>query len=149
MVPELHMLAEEAVWRVQDQLRPKLRLVCADAADAFKPHGPLAGGADILFAYSSTWPAEGDLLSDFTQLCGTRLPVGTRVITTDRRLVSLDGAWRFDLLGTYEGRNAETGGTSVGYVQVVAKSLAGKDREAVRQDERDRRLDLPPYIGGM
>ena len=144
MVADLHTLASEAGRRAESQLTPRVKFVCADAAHALNRHfGELAGGADVVFAYSSTWPAEGDVLTEFSELCGTCLPVGTRIITTDRRLQlrAEDGSWRFDLLGHYEGRNAETGGTSIAYVQRVAKARTGACREDGRQAQRGRRFE--------
>ena len=79
----------------------------------------------MLFAYSSTWPSEGNLLSDFSAVCGNHLRRGARVVTTDRRLCSVDGLWRFELLDRQEGNNHETGGTSVGYVYEVLESVRG------------------------
>ena len=92
-----------------------------DAEDALDRGGALAE-ADVLFAYSSAFPGDGEFLSDFSRLCGTCLLEGTRVITTDKRLLSVDGLWQFEVLDRLEGTNRETGGDSVGYVQLVTQS---------------------------
>ena len=91
------------------------------SAEALAPGGPLAG-ASVLFAYSSTWPSQGDELSDFSVVCGTALRAGTRVVTTDRKLCSVEGLWEFALLHSLEGPNTETGGVSVGFVHEVVRS---------------------------
>ena len=70
----------------------------------------------------SAWPSEGEFLSDFSAVCGTCLREGTRVVTTDRKLCSVEGLWRFEMLERLEGHNKETGGRSVGYVQEVVQS---------------------------
>ena len=121
-VSELHRIAVEATERHRDAVPALARcsFFCGDAAEALTPGGPL-GDADVLFAYSSTWPAQGDLLTDFSAVCG-RLRVGTRVVTTDRRLCSVEGAWQFELLDTITGPNRETGGESIGFVHEVTQS---------------------------
>ena len=65
------------------------------------------------------------MLSDFSAVCGNYLREGTRVVTTDRRLCSVDGLWRFEVLARLEGPNKETGGSSVGYVHEVVQSRRG------------------------
>ena len=123
-VASLHKLACDAERRAAELLpadAPVRQFVCGDAAEALSPTGELAD-ADVLFAYSSTWPSEGAGLSDFSAVCGTCLRVGSRVVTTDRQLCSVDGLWRFELLDSLEGVNHETGGTSVGYVHEVVQS---------------------------
>lgn len=127
-VSELHELACDAEARMHVSMphgAPPRKFICGDAADVLTEDGPLAD-ADLLFAYSSTWPSEGDELSDFSVVCGTHLREGTRVITTDRRLCTVEGLWRFDVLATLEGPNRETGGTSIGYVQEVRQSRRGR-----------------------
>lgn len=121
-VEELHRVAVEAAESHRDAVPALARcsFFCCDAAEALTPGGPLAD-ADVLFAYSSTWPAQGDLLTEFSAVCG-RLRVGTRIVTTDRRLCSAEGAWRFELLDTITGPNRETGGTSIGFVHEVTQS---------------------------
>ncbi|CAM9162592.1 unnamed protein product [Ectocarpus fasciculatus] len=76
---------------------------------------------DVLFCYSSSFPAFGDLLTEFSYTLGHKLRPGAQVITTDRRLVS-DGPWEFALLGEREGRNSETGGKSIAYIWEVVRS---------------------------
>ena len=66
--------------------------------------------------------SEGDRLSDFSAVCGNCLRPGARIVTTDKRLLSVDGLWEFELLDELEGPNRETGGTSVAYVQQVVRS---------------------------
>ena len=121
IVPELHALALAAAARTDIPAAPRCQFICGDAAHALAPTGALAD-ADILFAYSSAFPSEGDLLSDLSAVCGTCLKVGARVITTDKRLCSVDGLWAFEELDTITGVNHETGGTSVGYVYRVTCS---------------------------
>ena len=87
----------------------------------------------IVFAYSSTWPSDGIILTDFSRECG-KLPVGTRIITTDKRLGPIESVrdvrgedagtiapWAFEKITAYEGPNKETGG-SIGYVWEVVRS---------------------------
>ena len=121
---ELHRLACDADGRVSELLSDasSRQFICGDAAEALGEGGCLAD-AHILFAYSSAFASEGDLLSDFSAVCGTNLRVGSRVVTTDRRLCSVDGLWRFEVLDVLEGVNQETGGKSVGYVQEVVQSV--------------------------
>ncbi|CAM9750199.1 unnamed protein product [Hapterophycus canaliculatus] len=76
---------------------------------------------DVLFCYSSSFPAYGDLLTEFSYTLGHKLRPGAQVITTDRRLVS-DSPWEFELLRELEGKNSETGGTSIGYIWRVVQS---------------------------
>ena len=78
------------------------------------------GAPDCLFAYCSTWPSSGNVLTEFSNTCGG-LRVGTRVVTTDRRLRDGQG-FSFALVDALEGPNVETGGTSVGYVYEVQRS---------------------------
>jgi SAM-dependent methyltransferase len=128
-VPELHALALEAEAKAAIERRddgvahPRCDFVLGDAVEALAGGGPLAD-ADLCFAYSSAFPGQGDLLGDFSRVCGACLRVGTCVITTDRRLHSVDGLWSFELIERLEGVNAETGGEgAVGYVQRVTRSL--------------------------
>lgn len=65
--------------------------------------------AAVVFAYSSTWPSEGDQLSEFSVTCGTCLRVGTRVVTTDRKLCSVVSIEEKEREGR-EGKEAERGG---------------------------------------
>ena len=118
-VAALHDLALAASARAQ--LAQPCDFYCADAADVLAADGALAD-ADVLFAYSSAFASEGDMLSDFSAMCGNCLRVGSRVITTDRRLLSVDGLWKFELVDSIEGPNAETGGVSTGYVHLVTQS---------------------------
>ena len=77
--------------------------------------------ADVAFAYCSTWPSIGDELTTFSSMCGRHLRRGSRVVTTDRKLADdADGEYSFRLLEAFDGTNAETGGTSTGYVWEVA-----------------------------
>jgi len=127
-VAELHRLAlvaDAALARHHDidaSLLPPRRFVCGDAAD--DPEHVLSD-SDVVFAYCSTWASEGDALSDFSAICGTHLRPGAVVITTDRKLLSVDGLWRFLVLEQREGRNMETGGSSVAFVQEVVESRRG------------------------
>ena len=110
-------------------------------------------------------PSIGDVLTDFSEVCGAHLRVGTRVIVTDKKLQSDErwdisrfdpahgglvifsdpnalagdpfwfdpsprncgrwGEYQFELLEALDGPNAETGGTSIGYLYEVAQSLRG------------------------
>ncbi|CAM9148012.1 unnamed protein product, partial [Ascophyllum nodosum] len=83
---------------------------------------------DVLFCYSSSFPAFGDLLTEFSYTLGHKLRRGAQVITTDRRLVS-DGPWEFCLVRQREGINSETGGKSTAYLWQVVRSALGSKRQ--------------------
>jgi SAM-dependent methyltransferase len=125
-VPELHELALQGAARLE-MSSAEIEFYCADAADMLSAGGPLES-ADLLFSYSSSFACEGDELSDYSATCGTCLRVGTRIVTTDKRLVSVDGLWAFQLLERLEGPNAGTGGTSVAYVYEVVQSKRTRTR---------------------
>ncbi|CAN0371130.1 unnamed protein product, partial [Discosporangium mesarthrocarpum] len=76
---------------------------------------------DVLFCYCSTWPAQGDMLTELSYTLGHQLRPGTQVITTDRRLVS-DGPWEFAPLGEHTGPNIETGGSSTAFLWEIVRS---------------------------
>lgn len=80
--------------------------------------------ADVLFAYSSTWPAFGNGLTEFSAIVGSKCVPGSIVVTTDRTLVADGQPWEFELLHECEGRNQETGGISTAYLWRVKSSLA-------------------------
>ena len=67
------------------------------------------------------------MLSDFSAVCGRCLQVGTRVVTTDKQLASVEGLWKFELLHSIEGPNVETGGQSVGYVHEVTQVMQASE----------------------
>ncbi len=75
-----------------------------------------------VFAYSTAFAsADGLVLDDLSAACA-RLPVGSRIVTTDRQLAPvvggdecLDAGVAYRLLATFEGPNAECAG-STGYV---------------------------------
>ena len=132
-VPELHELAMAAAEKQVGESQPELTFVCGDAANVLSQDGELAD-PDIVFAYSSTWPSEGTtwppvteelFLTDFSEVCGTHLRPGSLVITTDRRLLSVEGRWEFKLCAELEGPNRETGGASRGYIHRVVSSQRG------------------------
>ena len=121
-VDELHRLAVAAT-AFDLPLIPRRQFICGDAADSLAAGGTLAN-ADVLFVYSSAFPSHGDLLTDFSEMCGEHLRVGTRIVTTDKRLA--DGElWSFKLIEAIDGPNRETFG-SVGYVQEVTRSIRGR-----------------------
>lgn len=123
-VADLHRLALEAEVRVRDELAVPCDFVFGDAETALDGH-PLST-ADVCFAYSTAFAHEGEFLSDFSRVCGTCLRVGTRVVTTDRRLLSVDGLWSFEVLDRVEGINAESGGEgAVGWIHEVTSSRCG------------------------
>jgi hypothetical protein len=125
-VAELHRLALAADAAVEASLPasvPPRKYICADAADVLGAGGELAD-ASLIFAYSSAFASEGDLLSDFSAVCGTCLRVGTRVVTTDRQLCSVDGLWHFELLASVEGTNAEVRARSLTRCPSVPLSCA-------------------------
>ena len=103
VVAELHQLAVEATAQVQAELPVPCDFVRAEAAEVLAPAGRPLATADVCFAYSSAFASEGDTLSDFSRVCGTCLRPGTRVVTTDKRLLSVDGLWSFELLDCLEG----------------------------------------------
>jgi hypothetical protein len=82
-------------------------------------------GADLVFAYSSTWdaprfsPETGSLLlsEEWQQLLGESCPPGCVVVTTDRSLDASASAGRWRMLARMDVRNPEVGGASTGYIQ--------------------------------
>lgn len=120
-VAQLHQLAIEAIGSADGVLGAPCSFYCGDAATYLGERGELAQ-ADVLFAYSSTWPSEGELLSDFSATCGTHLRRGALVVTTDKKLASVPGLWNFRLVDKVEGFNRETGGNSVGFIWEVVQS---------------------------
>ena len=125
VVLPLHRLALEARERaVLPPSSPAVDFVCCDLAEALAADGTLSD-ADVLFCYSTTMPSSGDLLTELSAACGTHLREGARVVTTDRKLASVEGLWEYRMLASFEGPNAEAGGTSVGYVQEVVRSVRG------------------------
>ena len=121
-IEELHEVGVRAVRGLADEERGRAVLHCGDATGLRE----VMRAADVVFAYSSAFPSDGVLLTDFSATCGTRLREGTRVITTDKRLASDDATpWCFELIEAVEGPNRETGGSSVGYVQRVVRSTLG------------------------
>lgn len=94
--------------------------------------GGLGGGAVepdtpwVLFSYTTCMPSVGPYLCQLSAILGRALPLGSRVITTDKQLVSdEEGArWTFRELYVDEAPNYNTM-TSHGYVyELVAKDLA-------------------------
>ena len=123
-VESLHSVALSASCAVDATVTSRCEFFCADAYDVLRPDGAL-DDASVLFAYSSTWPSAGDVLTEFSELCGLCLRPGSRVIVTDKRLAS-DARWgQFELIDAMEGPNEGTGGTSIGYVYQVTQSLRG------------------------
>ncbi|KAL1523454.1 hypothetical protein AB1Y20_018394 [Prymnesium parvum] len=121
-VEPLHAIALAASQAVRlPPGAPTAEFFCSDAHEALRAGGPLQD-ASILFAYSSTFPSCGDVMTDFSELCARCLRPGTLVIVTDKQLGSIGDA-EFKLLDAVEGRNAETGGASVGYIYQVIRSL--------------------------
>lgn len=123
-VPELHQIALHAAQCSLLPESPRREFFCADAYDVLKD-GAALSDASIVFAYSSAFASEGDVLTDFSQLCGACLRPGVRVVVTDKRLASDDtwGTYAFALLEELQGTNEETGGTSIGYIYEVIRSL--------------------------
>jgi hypothetical protein len=140
VVESLHKLGLEAMPRASALLaiEPKQADSCAihDRADFSQqePHMQLlfgdaslelagvAGGEPVCaFAYSTAFASIGITLTDFSLACST-LPAGSRVVTIDKVLAiddpCLEGS---KLLMTLEGPNAETGGTSLGYVWEIGQ----------------------------
>jgi hypothetical protein len=141
IVESLHRLGLEALPRASDLLAseiqqggscglhetapssstqpPDLQLLCGDASSEL---ARVAGGKPVCaFAYSSAFASVGITLTDFSLACST-LPAGSRVVTIDKVLAiedpCLEGS---ELLMTLEGPNAETGGTSLGYVWEIGR----------------------------
>lgn len=124
-VQSLHALALSASEAITIPTgSPQPEFYCSDASDVLQQSGALEE-ASVLFAYSSTFPSHGNMLSEFSRTCGQCLRVGTRIVVTDKQLQS-DNSWgQFQLIDALEGRNAETGGTSIGYIYQVTKSMRG------------------------
>ena len=126
-LPELHKIAVDTVERLMldgDQASTSLaslRFYCKRAELLLHPGGLLDCENAVYFAYSSAFESEGDELSDFSLMCSW-LREGTRVITTDKRLVSVDGLWKFELIEQIDGANVGTGGQSTGYIYEVVQS---------------------------
>lgn len=79
--------------------------------------------AAVVFVYASCWPSVGPHLTKLSRSLAAVLPLGSRVITIDKQLVSSDetasadgaGSWRFNLVTTTTRPNYNTF-ESVGYV---------------------------------
>uniref|UniRef100_A0A7S4BYD7 Uncharacterized protein n=1 Tax=Chrysotila carterae TaxID=13221 RepID=A0A7S4BYD7_CHRCT len=122
-VPELHALCVDALAQARlPESGPECEFICGDAIELLKQPSSDREPPDVVFAYSTAFASNGVELTDFSLACAF-LPVGSRVVTTDKLLVSEeDAGWRFDLLATLDGPNRETGG-STGYVWEVGRSL--------------------------
>lgn len=106
--------------------RPHLQLLCGDASSGL---ARVAGGEPVCaFAYSTAFASVGITLTDFSLACST-LPAGSRVVTIDKVLAiddpCLEGS---ELLMTLEGPNAETGGSSIGYVWEIGQGQGSAGR---------------------
>eukprot|EP00966_Prymnesium_polylepis_P029072 674391-Prymnesium_polylepis.1 len=79
------------------------------------------GASAVVFVYASCWPSVGPHLTTLSRTLAALLPIGSRVITVDKQLVSSDDcaagddAWSFKLLSTATRPNYNTF-ESVGYV---------------------------------
>jgi len=145
MVESLHALAVDAAPRastliaeesVASDIRGDRRAAAAVQLireDALQGLAAVADGKPVCaFAYSSAYASIGITLTDFSLAC-SGLPAGSRVVTIDKLLAvddpCLEGT---TLLLTLEGPNAETGGTSLGYVWEIGEgrqeSAAGSER---------------------
>jgi hypothetical protein len=76
-----------------------------------------------IFSYTTCMPSVGPYLCELSASLGAILPVGSRVITTDKQLISDDhGRWDFRLLHQLEAPNYGTW-TSTGFVfELVAQN---------------------------
>lgn len=68
-VQPLHALGIAAVAQLPAEQQARLSLLCGDAHDLTDAMRQ----ADVVFAYSSAFASQGDLLTDFSYTCGTRL----------------------------------------------------------------------------
>ena len=68
-VEPLHAIGIAAVAQLPAGQQARLRLLCGDAHDLTDAMRQ----ADVVFAYSSAFASQGDLLTDFSYTCGTRL----------------------------------------------------------------------------
>jgi hypothetical protein len=111
-----------------NDLIPKLvadeRATATAAAAAAGSSTPSAAAAPswTVFSYTTCMPSVGPYLCELSASLGTALPLGSRVITTDKLLVSDDfGRWTFELLAQLDAPNYNTH-SSTGYVfELVAQ----------------------------
>ena len=64
--------------------------------------------AVVVFVYATLWQSDGLKLTALSELLGTTLPHGSRVIVIDKHLVSGEG-WAFEQIHHLQGENTETG----------------------------------------
>lgn len=132
IVQSLHDTAEVALQKAlvitkESNMRmAPVQLLLGDMTVPVEYGGVDFKGADIIFCYSSTWPAAGDLLTEASFALGTRLKKGAIVVTTDRLLESQPGVWGFEVISTHTSDNPETGGKSTAYIQRVTLSGIGR-----------------------
>lgn len=81
----------------------------------------------VVFVYATAWPSSGPYLTELSRTLGTVLPLGSRVITVDKQLVSDDSTaaeWTFELVHPpLEAANYNTV-SSVGYVYEVVPAAS-------------------------
>lgn len=99
-------------------------LRCEEAACALPRVLRRDGPPAVVFIYATCWPSVGPHLAELSRTLGVLLPIGSRVIAVDKRLLPRDDAthvaggecgWEFQLRAEVERPNYNTF-RSVGYV---------------------------------
>ena len=126
LLPSLHSIAIDSHAQLstlvegEDDL-PALapcEFVCGEADDEL-PRLLGCPARHVVFVYATAWRSTGPLLTELSRTLGRSLPVGSRVITIDKQLVSDDSAnaeWAFELLHPPVERSNYNTFSSVGYV---------------------------------
>jgi len=115
IVPILHEMACAALALVEKDKGDQISQCVFEKAD-FLQNPQLLAEADVVFAYATKMPVDGDQKLLMSRPLRSVLPLGARVVTVNRQLEEEAG---YSLEEELEGPNPETGGKSVAYVYLV------------------------------
>lgn len=148
LLPPLHELALSSHARLSSLCAAEAlplapcAFACADASEAIPR---LVGRRPaVCFCYSTAWQSVGPMLTELSRSLARSLPVGSRVITVDKQLVSAGepgggappvdgrpGEPVFELVAALEGANYNTC-SSTAYVYELVPPGAGADSSRSR-----------------